>query len=192
MPKPFLTTRRLRRWSVAGLALGLTWSAVGLVVQNARGHRPSPEAVLSAAAVVEETQTSEEQARAQLDRMIYTVQRLSPKERMQPEVQEALRRSFVVMSPEQQAAFVESVLPMGLEKMVAAYQSMGEDQKRLVTEKLYSEFSGRGWLPEDADVETFTALLDDNAAKFLDAPDAATRLELLPEMQRVLHIMQAR
>lgn len=162
------------------------------MVQNARGHRPSPEAVLSAAAVVEETQTSEEQARAQLDRMIYTVQRLSPKERMQPEVQEALRRSFVVMSPEQQAAFVESVLPMGLEKMVAAYQSMGEDQKRLVTEKLYSEFSGRGWLPEDADVETFTALLDDNAAKFLDAPDAATRLELLPEMQRVLHIMQAR
>lgn len=129
---------------------------------------------------------------AQLDQIIHAVQRLPPKQRMQPEVQGALRRSFAVMSPEQQATFVESVLPMGLEQMVSAYRGMGEDQKRFVSELIYAEFSGRGWLPEDTDAQAFAALLDENAAKFLEAPDAETRLELLPEMQRMLHIMQAR
>ena len=165
---------------------------MGIVVQNARANRPSPESVVATSAAMQEADPAPEQIEEQLDEIIRTVQRLSPKERMRPEVQDALQRSFAAMSPDQQMKFVESVLPMGLEEMVAAYRYMGEDQKRLVTEKLYAQFNGRGWLPEDTDAEAFARLLDENADKFLDAPDAATRLELLPEMQRVLHIMQAR
>ncbi|MEL7090065.1 MAG: hypothetical protein AAGL98_16750, partial [Planctomycetota bacterium] len=180
MFKSFLTPRRLRRWSAAGVVLLIVWAAVGVVVQRARELRPSPAALVQAAAAVEPARAAMPETQTRLDQIIRTVQRLSPKERMQPEVQDALRRSFSAMSPEQQMRFVDSVLPMGLEQMVAAYQSMGDDQKRLVTEKLYSEFSGRGWLPEDTDAATFATLLNENAAKFLDAPDAETRLELLP------------
>ena len=173
--------------------MAATWSAVGIVVQNARANRPSPESVVATSAAIQEADPAPEQIEQQLDEIIRTVQRLSPKERMRPEVQDALQRSFAAMSPDQQMELVESILPMGLEQMVAAYRDMGEDQKRLVTERLYQELGGRGWLPDGVDAPAvLEAILDENADKFLDAPDAATRLELLPEMQRVLHIMQAR
>lgn len=192
MLKRFLTTRRLRRWSVAGGVLAVIWLAVGVVVQQARGLRPSAETLVQAVEVVEQSSADASDVNAELDQIIRTVQRLAPKERMQPEVHEALLRSFSAMAPEQQIEFVDAILPMGLEQMVTAYRAMGEDQKRLSTELLYSEFSSRGWLAQDIDAPTFAELLEQNAEKFLNAPDAQTRLELLPEMQRVLHIMQAR
>lgn len=177
---------------MAATVLAAVWSGVGLVVQAAGARDVRPANVLNVAESLAVDAADREGRTQQIERLAQAVQRLSLDERLRPDVNEALRSSLLAMTPQEQRTFVDGVLPMGLEPMVAAYRAMETDRKRLVSDRLHRKFTENGWLAEETSPEDFAALLDAQAAQFLehDAPDA--RLELLPMMQQMLKVMQTR
>jgi hypothetical protein len=173
------------------LAIAGVWVVAGCAVWWARASTPTAATVLRLL-TAPSLDTLDASARQKLlDRVADQITRLDAEQRTTLRNTPGMREFFDALTPAEQGAFLEKILPSGFRQMMEALNDMPRQKRKGLVERAIADIRERGAEPPPPGVDeaTVSRIAEEGLKAYYNESTAETKLDLAPlieELQRSL------
>ncbi len=177
---------RSRVWIIGGGCLAAVWIVAVAVIVYARSQTMTAQKVMAFVEATDVDTLPADERMRHVEAIAARVNRLPYEERRDPQLEEQLRQTFVAMTPEERARYLDLVLPNGMQQMMDAINKMPRDERQAMVDRALADMqrgrndAERRRAEDEIGAEAMQRIVDEGLRSYMRDATAEAKLDLEP------------